>query len=604
MVLPDDEAAVDVARRLAAAHGDMSQENYPSGRPWLVGRFGDGQFAVGRSAVNAVAVIGEHAVTSENLAARVAGLERLGDVDPLYADIHGSVHLVACVNGTTRARGTATGLRRIYHTTIGGVPVVSDDASVLAWLISAEPDLDQLAVRLLFPTVPWPLGWESVWAGVTAVPPGHDVELTASEARQVRWWRPPAPERSRAEGAAVLRVALTEAVRARVGSGDRVASHLSGMDSSSLCSIAAREGCDVLALTAAQPDAMDDDVFWAQRTASALRADGAKLRHEVIPAAACPLVYDGLLSARSDLDEPFRYLYNAKRFRDIVRRGQVHAPRVQLMGFGGDEMVALTGQLLPAVLRQAPLRGLRYLVALTARSRGSGVGALGAMLRPVGSAAWLRSAARSLGRHATPAGVKAGPSWASKPVLPTWVTEETVERVRASLRRAATQGERLADDVSTRAMLAVIHTGSQAARGFQRLAAQEGAIASAPFLDDHVMDAVLSVRADGRLDPALYKPLLVEAMRGVVPAATLGRVTKSETSATVVLGSRQHRDQITGLLDDNQLARLGLVDLAALRSALHGVIDVRTPNRRIESTIGVEMWLRNLSEDRHVLLGG
>lgn len=113
----------------------------------------------------------------------------------------------------------------------------------------------------------------------------------------------------------------------------------------------------------------------------------------------------------------------------------------------------------------------------------------------------------------------------------------------------------------------------------------------------------MSVRIAARHDPAAYKPLLVEAMRGIVPDATLRRVTKSETAAAAVLGSRQHRDQITGAADDSRLARLGLIDASQLRAVMAGPIDVQTAHRRLEPTLGCELWLRNQEESR-VQLGG
>jgi asparagine synthase (glutamine-hydrolysing) len=108
------------------------------------------------------------------------------------------------------------------------------------------------------------------------------------------------------------------------------------------------------------------------------------------------------------------------------------------------------------------------------------------------------------------------------------------------------------------------------------------------------MNASLPVRPEQRLNPRRYKPLAVEAMRGIVPARTLTRTTKSETSTTIALGLERHRDQILGLAEGSLLAERGLIDPAQLRDLCSGGFSwpvVRT----LDSTIACEMWLRTLT---------
>lgn len=193
--------------------------------------------------------------------------------------------------------------------------------------------------------------------------------------------------------------------------------------------------------------------------------------------------------------------------------------------------------------------------------------------------------------------------WSTPPLLPDWVTPEIVEAVRAQLLTAASAEPGLARTRGLHHNLAAVYAGAQVARGFLQLAGFQGVRASAPFFDDKVLEATLSVRIAARHDPAAYKPLLVEAMRGIVPEVTLGRVTKSDTAAAAVLGSRRHRDQIVGAVDDSRLAGLGLIDADRLRAAVAGPIDVQTARRRLEPTLGCELWLRNQEESR-VQLGG
>ncbi|WP_308295994.1 asparagine synthase-related protein [Streptomyces sp. ISL-96] len=218
-------------------------------------------------------------------------------------ELAGSFHLVASVDGRVRAQGSVTGFRRLFRAEIDGITVASDRADVLALLGGKGLDEQRLALHLLDPPVLHPLTYRPVWRDVGFVAPDSYLVLdTDGRAREVRWWAPPAPELPLAEGAAALRQALTAAVDVRVGGRELVSSDLSGLDSTSLCCLAAaaRAGPKVIACTAASPDPLDDDVQWARITAAAI----GRIEHHVIPADEMPLIYHGLLDMNEPLDEP------------------------------------------------------------------------------------------------------------------------------------------------------------------------------------------------------------------------------------------------------------------------------------------------------------
>ncbi|MFI6291487.1 asparagine synthase-related protein [Nonomuraea sp. NPDC050790] len=596
VVLPDLDGSAQVHENLAQL-GAVQEVPHPSGRPWLVGRWWPAQFAVVRSADAAVAVIGEHAMTPQSLR------PGLRDVGGLAARLTGSAHLIASARGEVRVQGTASGLRRVYWCVVNGLPVAGDRANVLAALTGTGPDPVKLATRLLFPSVTWPLSWAPVWSGVEAVLPGHCLTLAPGRTpAQRRWWHPPDPAPSRAEGVAAFRNALIQAVELRARPGRTVVSHLSGMDSSSVCSLAARAGAEVVALTAAQPDPMDDDVLWARRTHAALTARGDRVIHEIITAEECPLVYQDMLTGHDDFDEPFQLQHNRSRLLCVNRRGQAYAPDVHLTGVGGDELSLMLPTWLPTLLRRHPLTGLRQLRAMAAKYRWPARQVIRTLAAGRDHAAWLRATAAGLGTDGR--GTKTPVlGWDSHPTMPQWATPEALDMVVAELRAAAERRTALAPSRGPHHNLVAVHAGSQAMSGFQQLAAQEGIVLSAPFLDDRVIEASLSVPAEGRHDPARYKPMLVDAMRGLVPAVTLTRTTKAETSASAVMGSRRHRDQIVGLAQDSLLAGLGLIDADAFLAACRGPIDVLTQHQRIEPTLACERWLRSVKEDAHVRLG-
>ncbi|WP_126635051.1 asparagine synthase-related protein [Embleya hyalina] len=594
MVLPDTDAGARVAERLRdEAPAELRDFPHASGRPWLLGRWSHERLTVARVGERVVALSGEHDVTEEWLTARLSRTRDMHGVDALVAALAGSTHVLASFGGTVRVQGTATGLRRVFHARVDGVPVASDRADVPAALSGASVDPGRLAARMLFMSAPWPMGWDSVWDTVRAVRPGDHLTFDRNgTARESRWWSPPPPELSLAEAAKALREALTEAVAVRTAPGETVAAHLSGLDSSALVSAAAQRGADVVALTAAQPDVLDDDVAWARRTVAELARAGRPVRHEVLAAAEVPLVYDGILTARDGFDEPFLMQHNREPYRHILHRGQRHDPRLHFAGFGGDETCATAYQWLPLLLRRHPSLGFRHLRAVTAKYRWSWPGVARSILDRSSYPQWLRHAANSLPNHRIDLRQPEF-GWGTLPVLPGWVSDDAVDAVRGELRRAAEANPIIDTDRGVHIMLSSIHAGAQITRGFQHIAAAEGVPVSAPFFDDRVLNAVASVRLAERYDPTRYKPLLVEAMRGIVPDATLGRTTKASTPANAVLGSREHRDQLVGLARDSALVRLGIADPAGLRHACHGPIEVEEFSRRLEPTIACEIWLRD-----------
>ena len=68
-----------------------------------------------------------------------------------------------------------------------------------------------------------------------------------------------------------------------------------------------------------------------------------------------------------------------------------------------------------------------------------------------------------------------------------------------------------------------------------------------------MVEAGLSVRAADRVTPWRYKPLIVEAMHGIVPADSLTRQTKANGSGDEEPGLRRHRAELLALWEDSRL---------------------------------------------------
>jgi len=525
VALPDDDAAEVVAARI---RGEAEHERFhPSGRPFVLA---------------------------------------CGEVDD--ADLETTGRQV-------RVRGTASGLRRVFHARVNGVGVASDRADVLGRLAGATPDPLGIALRLLSPGAPWPLAWHSVWSGVNAVPPGHWVEL--SSGRIERWWTPPEPELPLADAAVALRTALAEAVRIRQQDKAKVACDLSGLDSSSLFGLAVRGG-PVVALTYQADDPMDADVEAARYLADHFGAE-----HDVLAADAAPLPFAGMDGGL--FDEPTWVSAYRARIGTASARATRHGAELRFAGHGGDELLMPPPVWLADIARRHPLRAARLARRVQAKYRLSAGAMAGLLADHTTYSEWFKgSLAREQSRELHVLG------WGIPPQVPPWLTDDAVALVRDAFRGPA---EPLADQRGMHATLEIVHNGALAARHVAQLGEADGVPVASPFFDDRVLEACLAVRPDEAIDPRRYKPQLVQAMADVLPQRALTRTSKSDISMTVSKGWHEHRRDLLAVLEDSATARLGLIDVDAVRRICRGPYDVETcgPVRQL---LEVEAWLKGL----------
>ncbi|WP_157767761.1 hypothetical protein [Actinosynnema pretiosum] len=290
----------------------------------------------------------------------------------------GGHHLGASLDGGVRVRGTASGVRRVFHARVDGVDLACDRADVLAVAARAPVDEAVLAALLLGDRLPHPLTDLTPWRGVTAVPAGCALELPAGGgARTTRWWTPPEPVLGIEDGAAGLRRALEEAVRSR---GDAVTvGPGGGLGSRALAVLAERLG---VLVGAAAPGA-----GWTGPPAADLPAP-------------LPRVLPG-------------------------------SPRA-LTGTGADEVVGAPVEYLHDLARLNPRAAWQHLAAHRARHRWP----LGDVLRGFADRrdyrTWLLDQARALHDDAVPP-----LGWGAPPRLPPWVSVEAAVGVAALLRAHA-----------------------------------------------------------------------------------------------------------------------------------------------------------------------
>ena len=588
VILPDCDAAGPVYAVLREHAG--REIRHFSGRPWLLGQWPQEAVTTGAAGDTRITMIGQHAVTRDGLTEAAGLIRAIPDLDRLAASLVGSSYLVAAVAGQIRVQGTVTGVRPVFHARVGHVTVAADRADVLAELIGARLDEPRLAVHLLDPSVLSPIAGKPVWHGVTHLPTDHYLVIDGDRPpRSVRWWAPPEPVVPLAEGAVALREALSAAVAARTHDRRLASCDLGGLDSTAVCCLAARGPAKLVAYTAAHQDPLADDVYWAGRTVAGL----GNVEHHVIPEREMPLTYHAMLDDEHRLDEPCSGGVDRERWLVIARRAVARGSTLHLTGLGGDELLYGSLAHLHTMLRTNPRVAVQHLRGFATKYRWRPADVLRQLADRGPYHHWLDRAAD----HLTAA--PAGPNeplldWGFQPWLPPWVTPATVDAVRGLIRAEARSAQPLSARRGQHRELEGMRFVSRFARQYGQMAGQLGLEVAAPYYDDRVIEAGLAVRPQDRITPWRYKPLILEAMRGIVPQDSLVRQTKANGSCDEETGMRRNRADLLALWEDSRLGRLGLVDAGALRELCTRPLPAHLPGGALYPVVACEMWLRSL----------
>lgn len=593
VVLPDCPAAEPIAVELKSQATCVTW--HPSGRAWLVGRWAEEEIAVAERGGTAIAVIGEHLLSSAFLAQVAGRVRTLADLDGPSASWAGNFHLIVSMAGQVRVQGPVSGFRRVLHANVDGVTVAASRADVLASLTGAALDEARLTVALLEPYAPHPIGGQPMWRGLAAVPTGSYLAIDgAGRPRERRWWTAPEPTVPMAEGAPVLRAALSAAVEVRTQGHDLISTDLGGFDTTSLCCLAAHGPAHVAAYTWSPPDPHADDVLWARRTVAALDT----IEHHVVPSECAPFAFSGV-GEQDDvaLDEPCAVTLD-RRWLVIAERAAARGSQTHFTGFGGDQVLGGSPAHLHAMLRNQPRTALHNLRGYVALNRWSYRTALRQLMDNQSYQAWLLR----FGADLTAAPMSSlGPSfyWAKPTRLPPWTAPDAVVAVRDLIRRAASTVEPLGHGHGQHQELADLGGLARMVRNLGELARQRGIRLAAPYFDDRVIEAGLAVRPADRVTPWQFKPLAVAAMRGIVPDETLTRQTKAIGAHEVEVGLRENRADMLALCDNSRLGRLGLIDETALREVCARPLPTALEFSALYPTLACEIWLRAL--ERHAV---
>ncbi|MFE0025644.1 asparagine synthase-related protein [Amycolatopsis sp. NPDC059021] len=588
LVLPDTSEAEELA-----GAADARLVRHDSGRPWLRGRWADEDLTLIVAGSRRLAIFGrtefDPAVARRALAAARSG----HDLDALARSVPGSTHFFASINGSLRCQGDVSTARQVFHATVAGVTFAADSPRPLLALTGARVDEETLALRMLIPVTPWPLSLRTMWSGVRQVAAGHWLDVDGrGRHREVRWWSPPPAERTMARAAEEVRVALGEAVRVRTRRIGSVASDLSGgLDSTTLCFLADAVGANLVTHHWKPHDQANEDTRWAEHAAKAL----PKARHRFRELDQAPSWFEAGPESASDIEGPPSWHRNRAHMAAFTETDVAEGASIHLMGLGGDELFSPMPATMWSLARKRPAAAVPVIRRYRLMNRWGAAETLRALADTTDFARSLRDAADLLTAPPSPPyAVQLG--WRGDLRLPPWATPDAVATVARLLREAAYDQPRPLDPDRARHQVLEFVTHSGAAIRQLRMAFQDQGVEwAAPFLDDPVIEAALSVRVEDRVPRGRYKPLLTTAMRGLVPDEILDRRSKGEYSAEVYDGLERNRAALTESCEDLDLARRGLVDAGRLRRSLLTLGPDTEHIAIFENTLACETWLRSPS---------
>jgi asparagine synthase (glutamine-hydrolysing) len=386
-----------------------------------------------------------------------------------------------------------------------------------------------------------------------------------------------------------VRDTLTAVLDHRAPPEGRLSADLSGgLDSTSLCFLAARSTPTLLTFRWGEAEAGNDDAAYAGQAMQMLD----RAEHLVVAQHELPEIFAEPASSSVTTEEPISLTRAVARMRANARLLADRGSRRHLAGHGGDELFAPLPTYLHQLMRRRPMTALKHVRAYCALRRWPLAATLAELSNAETFGSWWQAEA---GRLTDPAPPRRQPmlgwGFGSLRAAP-WMTGKGIELAHEAVRHAATEAQPLADDLGTHTLLLLVRSNTASYRLLAQLYAESGVQLDMPFMDDAVVDAVLRVPAHERGGPWRYKPLLADAMRDIVPDRLRARSTKGEFGEEIRRGMRRNLPAILEMFADSELAVRDLIDPDVIRAQLALPQPDNTTVQALENLLGCESWLR------------
>ncbi|MBO0922037.1 hypothetical protein J1G42_14525 [Cellulomonas sp. zg-ZUI222] len=598
VVLPDRPVPPDLAAALAAQVGKVLFR-HPSGNAWLVGDTGGRRVVSARVRDLDVVVTGDDAHGTDERSLR-SWLEGATSVDRLDAGrlTEGDVVLFARSHGRMRSQAPLFLTRSLCWTMVAGVPVISDEQLTLQRLAELRPDPAVLASRLTDAEISLPVGLRSIWAGVHSLRPGEWWHSLGSDApRAVRWWSPPAPDRSLEELTDVARDAMRAALATRTDHRRDLSADLSGgLDSTTLSFFLADSGRPPHhTLFLSSQNVANGDHVWAERAASELGTN-----HLVLP-------YDSVLPRL--VDATTGTLVNTPEGPSIASVSAAAVPMLEdalagtgsslhLNGHAGDALFGPVTTILWSLLRSGAKGRVRQVWRQRLANRYPVVGTFRTLAQRGTYADDLARVARA--DFDRPESELADFSrWVAMPRVHPALTGVARDHLRGLAAQEMAEGrEPYSPDRTTHQIVQYLSVhGADVRRINQARTPGAGLLFDSPYLDRRIVDACLALSIDDRARQYPVKPLLAAARPAGMSLDYFTRADKGDYSAEVFSHHRAAAPMLRELFSSGSaLEDLGLIDPGRIMRAVDGYSVDGAEYRDLDQIAFTERWLRSLAD--------
>jgi asparagine synthase (glutamine-hydrolysing) len=457
--------------------------------------------------------------------------------------------------------GDLAGIRTVYYTARGNEGAVwASEARFLDQGRRLVPDLQLLAARLTVGEHHWP--HRTPYEQIRMVPGGFGVLLAPGAPPQLVDVTGIEPVDELREGADRFGQALTDAVQHRVrAAGGVVGADLSGgLDSSAAVVLAADAG-QLRAVTYTDGYTSGEDMAFAARI-----AEHTHIAHTVATGTDEQLPF-GFPAGQPTGAEPV--LAAAMYAMDTSYLHPVRGLPLHLTGHGGDIVLDASSSCWVRLLQDGHRREAHRQVTAFARLRNTAPGPYWKALKQaadLGRSGAVDGAAEALERGSvTPNAAVTGWSWCRLGAGASWLTGDGRHQVAALLRQAARDQQPEHADIFDQ--WAALRSVGASACGWTPYGHALGIRPVYPYLDNQVIRAAFAVPALARRGLVAYKPLLRAALPQL-PDWLTSRRSKGSFTAQRIAGLARHQGRLDELIASSPLVACGLVDPAAVRSAL------------------------------------
>lgn len=587
IAIPDNDDSAATAESLNISK--FSKKLFhPSGRLALVGEWRDVNIARARLGSVSGFAIGTIELKQNWLQRELENFDQGAPSASINSP--GSYFLILSTPEGLVVRGALSGLRVAHYIQVGKSTLVSSHAHHLASVLRRPVNIDRLGHKLIDPVIPPFLTTKTMWQDVMSVPPGHELFVSniSGLCSTRQYWQAPEPDVAHQNGAEILRAALKEAACIRSAGSAAVVCDLSGgLDSTSLFHLLADDRTDLAAFTSGSPRTYESEFRWAAIGAGA-RNISTKL---TFPPDNLPLPFDSMTEHVPPSDGPHIGLVTQERTLRIAEFVSEAGFDTHVMGHGADELFASSPSFIGDMLRPGDFKkAFKRIHQYSALRRVP----LGKILREY-ARPWDYT--KVLSKQVANLNVD-GFKFNEQLSLPAWVPDAAQQRIVRELEATHVVSHPFSARRHQFETLQRIWIVTENMRNDIAIMAQFGIRCELPYLDDKIINSVLSVQPFESNDPTAYKPLLRDAVTGVIPDEVRNRTTKTEGTSEIWDGMRKNHNLVKSFSSDMLLEKFGLVEEATYRRMLLGPQDPRIPIAAFWTTLAAEIWLRGTLIDK------